>query len=70
MDEKYKTLIYDQARFEAIAKGIWSSAGEDPSWRSGFRRYGAAKLFLIMMMHELQRRVDRDLDLATSPSWA
>ncbi|KUI54256.1 Short-chain dehydrogenase TIC 32, chloroplastic [Cytospora mali] len=60
IDEKYKTFVHDDASFEAIAKGTWSSAEEDPSWRSGFRRYGAAKLFLIMMVHELQRRMDRD----------
>ncbi|TVY16617.1 Short-chain dehydrogenase TIC 32-like protein [Lachnellula arida] len=60
IDEKYKTVFDDQASVEAIAKGNWSSAQEDPSWRSGFRRYGAAKLFLIMMMHELQHRMDQD----------
>lgn len=62
VDVKYKTFIEDETSFTAIAKGIWSSAAEDPSWRSGFRRYGAAKLFffLIMMMHELQRHLNRD----------
>lgn len=60
IDQKYKTILQDEAGFNAIAKGCWSSAEEDPSWCSGFRRYGAAKLFLIMMMHELQRRVDKD----------
>lgn len=64
VDEKYKTVIHDKASFEAIANGTWSSAKQDPSWRSGFRRYGAAKLFLIMMMHELQSRLDRDPALA------
>ncbi|OTA57643.1 putative short-chain dehydrogenase [Hypoxylon sp. EC38] len=59
-DKKYKTFVHDPASFEAIAKGTWSSAQEDPSWRSGFRRYGAAKLFLIMMIYELQRRMDLD----------
>ncbi|KAK0747392.1 putative short-chain dehydrogenase [Apiosordaria backusii] len=59
-EERYKAFVHDAARFEAIAKGTWSSATEDPSWLSGFRRYGAAKLFLIMMIHELQRRLDRD----------
>ncbi|KAI0180784.1 putative short-chain dehydrogenase [Hypoxylon sp. FL1284] len=58
--EEYKTFVHDQASFEAIAKGFWSSAAEDPSWRSGFRRYGAAKLFLIMFMHELQQRLNQD----------
>jgi len=60
IDEKYKTVFHDQAGVEAIAKGDWSSAQEDPSWRSGYRRYGASKLFLIMMMHELQHRMDQD----------
>ncbi|KAI0007840.1 putative short-chain dehydrogenase [Xylariaceae sp. FL0662B] len=59
-DEKHRTIVHDEGSFEAIAKGTWSSAQEDPSWRSGFRRYGAAKLFSIMMIHELQRRMDRD----------
>ncbi|KAI0903182.1 putative short-chain dehydrogenase [Ustulina deusta] len=59
-DEKYKTFVHDKDSFEAIARGTWSSAQEDPSWKSGFRRYGAAKLFLIMMIHELQSRLDRD----------
>ncbi|KAI1660721.1 putative short-chain dehydrogenase [Daldinia decipiens] len=59
-DEKHKTFVKDQAGFEAIAKGTWSSAQEDPSWRGGYRRYGASKLFLIMMIHELQRRMSLD----------
>lgn len=58
--EKYKIIVRDEAGLEAIAKGTWSSAQEDPSWRSGARRYGAAKLFLVMLIHELQRRLDRD----------
>lgn len=61
--EKYKTVVHDEVGFEAIAKGTWSTAKEDSSFRSGFRRYGAAKLFLIMMMHELQRRMDEDSTL-------
>ncbi|KAJ4291702.1 hypothetical protein N0V90_009597 [Kalmusia sp. IMI 367209] len=60
VDEKYKTIVHDEASFEAIAKGSWSPAQEDPSFRSGFRRYGAAKLFLIMMVHDLQRRMNQD----------
>jgi hypothetical protein len=62
-EEKYKTFVHDEASFEAIAKGIWSSAEEDSSFRGGYRRYGASKLFLIMMMHELQRRLDREAAL-------
>lgn len=59
-EERYKHVVHDPASFEAIAKGTWSSAQEDPTWRSGFRRYGASKLFSVMMIHELQRRLDRD----------
>ncbi|KAI0903203.1 putative short-chain dehydrogenase [Ustulina deusta] len=59
-DEKYKTVIQDQSTIDAIARGSWSSAEEDPSWKSGYRRYGAAKLFSVMMIHELQSRMDRD----------
>ncbi|KAF2118046.1 putative short-chain dehydrogenase [Lophiotrema nucula] len=55
-----KTIVEDGARMEAIAKGTWSSAKEDPSWPASHRRYGAAKLCLIMMMHELQQRLDQD----------
>ncbi|KAI1135575.1 putative short-chain dehydrogenase [Hypoxylon sp. FL0543] len=58
--EKYKTIVQDQSSIDAIARGSWSSAEEDPSWKSGFRRYGAAKLFSVMMIHELQSRMDRD----------
>jgi NAD(P)-dependent dehydrogenase (short-subunit alcohol dehydrogenase family) len=63
VDEKYKIILQNEDSFAAIAKGDWSPAQEDPSWASGFRRYGAAKLFLIMMMHELQRRVNQDPSL-------
>lgn len=60
-DERYKNLAPDDvAGFDAIAKGTWSSSTEDASYRSGYRRYGAAKLFLIMMMHELQQRMNQD----------
>ncbi|KUJ19299.1 putative short-chain dehydrogenase [Mollisia scopiformis] len=59
-EERYQTTVPDQATFEAIAKGTWSTAQEDPSWKSGYRRYGASKLFLVMMQHELQHRMDQD----------
>ncbi|GAW13253.1 hypothetical protein ANO14919_026330 [Xylariales sp. No.14919] len=63
-DPKYKTFISDAASFEAIAKGTWSPATEDSTFRGGFRRYGAAKLFLIMLQHELQARLDADPTLS------
>ncbi|TGJ81877.1 hypothetical protein E0Z10_g6894 [Xylaria hypoxylon] len=63
-DPKYKTFVSDAAGFEAIAKGTWSPATEDSTFRGGFRRYGASKLFLIMMQHELQARLNADPTLS------
>ncbi|KAI0003882.1 putative short-chain dehydrogenase [Xylariaceae sp. FL0662B] len=48
---------------DPIAKGTWSTFEEDPSWMSGMRRYGAAKLCAIMMIEELQGRLDTDTAL-------
>ncbi|EFY87048.1 short-chain dehydrogenase, putative [Metarhizium acridum CQMa 102] len=63
-EDKYKQLMgTDEASVEAVAKGAWASAKEDPSFRSGLRRYGASKLCLLMMMYELQRRLDKDANL-------
>ncbi|KAI0012534.1 putative short-chain dehydrogenase [Xylariaceae sp. FL0662B] len=59
-NSKYKTIVSDAAGFEAIARGTWSPATEDATFRGGFRRYGASKLFLIMMQHELQVRLDAE----------
>lgn len=65
---QYKTFVSDAASFHAIARGEWSPASEDTSFRGGFRRYGAAKLFLIMMQHELQARLEADDPGATALS--
>ncbi|KAK8112569.1 short chain dehydrogenase domain-containing protein [Apiospora sp. TS-2023a] len=62
VDPKYQTIVTDADRFHAIAKGAWSPATEDAGFRGGYRRYGAAKLFQIMMQHELQARLDADPD--------
>ncbi|KAK7964351.1 short-chain dehydrogenase [Apiospora saccharicola] len=62
LDPKYQTIVTGAERFHAIAKGAWSPATEDAGFRGGYRRYGAAKLSLIMMQHELQARLDADLD--------
>lgn len=43
-----KIIIGDST--DAVARGSWSSNVDDPSYHSGFRRYGAAKLCLTMMM--------------------
>ncbi|KAK8066138.1 hypothetical protein PG997_012885 [Apiospora hydei] len=63
VEEKYKIVLQEQATVGKIARGTWCSAQEDPSFRPAFRRYGAAKLFLVMMVHELQRRLDRNASL-------
>ncbi|RYP62900.1 hypothetical protein DL770_009509 [Monosporascus sp. CRB-9-2] len=59
-DEKWKTFIHDST--DPIAKGTWSTNIDDPTYHSGFRRYGAAKLCLVMMLYsgELQQRLARD----------
>ncbi|KAK7959422.1 short-chain dehydrogenase [Apiospora aurea] len=54
-----ETLIPDQASFEALANGTWGSAS-DPLWRAGYRRYAAAKLCAMTMVHELQHRLAAD----------
>lgn len=48
IDERWHTIFHDSA--EPIAKGAWSTAKDDPSFRGGYRRYGAAKLCQVMMM--------------------
>jgi hypothetical protein len=55
-----KTIVHDRSSIEAIAKGTWSSASEIPGFRGGYRRYCASKLFLVMMMHSLQSRLNKD----------
>ncbi|KAI1131264.1 putative short-chain dehydrogenase [Nemania abortiva] len=58
-EEKYTTAIFDH--IDAIAKGTWSANKDDTTaWISGWRRYGASKLCGVTMVHELQRRLDRD----------
>ncbi|KAI1119383.1 putative short-chain dehydrogenase [Nemania sp. NC0429] len=64
-NEKWKTILSgDDGNLEAISKGKWSTKEDDASWHSGFRRYGAAKLCLVMMIGELQRRLDQDPQLS------
>lgn len=62
-EEKWKTFVEDESQFEAIAKGTWSSAKDYPNFPGGYRRYGASKLFLIMFMHELQSRLNKESEL-------
>lgn len=55
-----KTIVHDRSSIEAIARGKWPSGPEEPGFRGGFRRYSASKLFLVMMMHSLQGRLNQD----------
>ncbi|KAK0616092.1 hypothetical protein B0T17DRAFT_496732 [Bombardia bombarda] len=57
-DEKWTPILHDST--DPIAKGTWSTTADDPSWNGGFRRYAASKLSAIMMIGELQRRLDTD----------
>jgi hypothetical protein len=50
-------FVSDAAKFEAAAKGTWSA---DTTSQGGFRRYAVSKLFLIMIQHELQERLNVD----------
>ncbi|KAK3689099.1 putative short-chain dehydrogenase [Podospora appendiculata] len=58
--KKFSKTTIETDTIDPIAKGTWSTYEEDPSWESGLRRYGAAKLFEVMMIGELQRRLDTD----------
>jgi len=49
---------------EPLAKGEWETPQDDPSWYSGFRRYGASKLCAVMLQQELGHRLCRDPNLS------
>ncbi|KAI1765018.1 NAD(P)-binding protein [Hypoxylon sp. FL1150] len=72
-DEKWTTILGDS--IEPLAKGTWSPNDGSPPELAGLRRYGAAKLCLIMMIGELQDRLDRDpllnkiTVLGVDPGW-
>ncbi|KUI66600.1 Protochlorophyllide reductase B, chloroplastic [Cytospora mali] len=57
VEPQWKTIFHDA---DSLAKGTWSSTKDYPISEGGFRRYGAGKLCEIMMMYELQRRLDAD----------
>ncbi|KAK7930994.1 short-chain dehydrogenase [Apiospora marii] len=58
-DQKYKTMIKHD--LEPIAKGTWSSTADEKNpWMAAYRRYGASKMCGVSMIHELQRRLDKD----------
>ncbi|RYP84557.1 hypothetical protein DL769_001145 [Monosporascus sp. CRB-8-3] len=69
-EEKWKKIFADASSgtVESVAKGTWSPSPDDPSkdprGLSGIRRYGAAKLCSIMMILELQHRLNSDPKLS------
>ncbi|KAB5586263.1 hypothetical protein GE09DRAFT_944668 [Coniochaeta sp. 2T2.1] len=73
--EQWQTFVTGSTT-EAIARGTWSATADYPrDSMVGLRRYGAAKCFAVMMMHELQKRLDTDpvlsniSVLAIDPGW-
>ncbi|KAI1762278.1 putative short-chain dehydrogenase [Hypoxylon sp. FL1150] len=54
-----RTGAFDDAKYESFESGVPPSRTYR-TWRGGFRRYGASKLFLVMLQHELQTRLDAD----------
>ncbi|KAH7380561.1 putative short-chain dehydrogenase [Phaeosphaeria sp. MPI-PUGE-AT-0046c] len=68
-EEPWQRILADASKdsVESIAKGTWAASPDDPAQDPrelyGIRRYGGAKLFLIMMISELQCRLDSDANL-------
>ena len=59
-DEKWKTF-FQTDNIDAIARGTWSrNEGGGLPRRAGVRRYGVSKMCCVMMIGELQRRLDAD----------
>ncbi|KAI1087867.1 hypothetical protein F5B19DRAFT_486362 [Rostrohypoxylon terebratum] len=59
-DEKWKTFFPNDDSVDAIAKGTWATNESATPEIAGGRRYGAAKICIIMMIGELQKRLDAD----------
>ncbi|KAF7550255.1 hypothetical protein G7046_g8073 [Stylonectria norvegica] len=49
---------------EALAKGKWSTPQDEGGWLTGFRRYAASKLCVVMFMHDLGDRLVEDPELS------
>ncbi|KAI1430313.1 putative short-chain dehydrogenase [Xylaria sp. FL1777] len=69
VDEQWQQILADGSSrtVEAVAQGKWSATSDpikDPQGLSGLRRYGAAKLCSVMMIVELQRRLDQQPELS------
>ncbi|KAI1199596.1 putative short-chain dehydrogenase [Nemania serpens] len=66
VEDEWKQILADASSgtVDVIAKGEWSASpadlAKDPRGLSGIRRYGAAKLCLVMMIVELQNRLNSD----------
>lgn len=55
-----------------LAKGEWETPQDDPSWYSGFRRYGASKLCAVMLQYvsSRSRSTTARLTRISDKSWA
>lgn len=49
--ERWTSFMDDVQGSGLIAKGTWSTSKEDPTFHSGFRRYGASKFCQVLMMY-------------------
>ncbi|KAK8066626.1 Protochlorophyllide reductase A- chloroplastic [Apiospora hydei] len=59
-EDKWK-IFFRQDNLDAIVHGQWSTNGDAVLARhAGTRRYGVAKMCAVMMVAELQRRLDAD----------
>ena len=59
-DEAWKTFFKDDDAIDAIARGTWATNATSTPYLAGGRRYGASKMCAVMMIRELQRRLDTD----------
>ncbi|KAI0490291.1 hypothetical protein F4859DRAFT_4114 [Xylaria cf. heliscus] len=62
-DEEWKTFFKGDESVDAIARGTWATNASARPDVAGGRRYGAAKICVVMMIGELQRRLDTDPSL-------
>ncbi|KAI0449784.1 hypothetical protein F5B21DRAFT_493317 [Xylaria acuta] len=59
-DEEWKSFFKGDESVDAIARGTWATNASAKPDIAGGRRYGAAKICVVMMIGELQRRLDAD----------
>ncbi|KAI0201047.1 hypothetical protein F4808DRAFT_426402 [Astrocystis sublimbata] len=63
-DEEWQTFFKDDVTIDAIAGGTWAPNATSTPYLGSGRRYGASKMCAVMMIGELQRRLDADPTLS------